>query len=123
MNEIFSLSVSPGDVLQVHSSGGTQSQSITVPEGVSSVTIIIWDSEKLLGTIMERQGSEPGESDPQRREIVGKLGSSDAEKQILLEAQRLATSQGLQWRDLSREKRMELKKQVRRPGRPSVKIS
>jgi hypothetical protein len=120
MKEIFSLSVAPGEVLQVYSSGGTQSERITVPEGVSSVTVIIWNSEELLGTILEAQGNEPSESGPRRREMLAdKPESLDAEKQIQVEAQRLATSQGLNWRDLSIEKRMELKKQVRRQGHAS----
>jgi hypothetical protein len=54
MKQILSLTVEPGQVLRLHSSSGLQSEPATVPAGVSSVTIIIRDSES-YAAMLERQ--------------------------------------------------------------------
>jgi hypothetical protein len=45
MKERVTTAVSPGEVLQVHSSRGPIGQPVTVPPGINSVTIIFKDSE------------------------------------------------------------------------------
>jgi hypothetical protein len=45
MREKVTTAVSPGEVLQVHSSRGPIGQPVTVPQDVTSVTIIFRDSE------------------------------------------------------------------------------
>jgi hypothetical protein len=45
MKEKMTTAVSPGEMLQVHSSRGPIGQPIAVPEGVTSITIVFKDTE------------------------------------------------------------------------------
>ena len=47
MKERVTTTVSPGEVLQVHSSRGPIGQPVTVPENTTSVTVIFRDTEGL----------------------------------------------------------------------------
>ena len=58
-----------------------------------------------------------------RPKEVGMAQPDDEKKELAQEARRLATSQGLNWKDLAREKRQELKKQVKESRRDSSKSS
>jgi hypothetical protein len=56
MKERVTTAVSPGEVLQVHSSRGPIGQPVTVPEGVNSVTVIFRDTEGMKGGKGEQKG-------------------------------------------------------------------
>jgi len=46
--------VSPGDVLQVHSGKGPIGEAVTVPQGITSVTVIFRDTEAVKALAAKR---------------------------------------------------------------------
>jgi hypothetical protein len=54
MREHMTTTVSSGEVLQVHSSRGPIGQPVTVPSGVTSVTIIFRDTESFKAAQAKR---------------------------------------------------------------------
>jgi hypothetical protein len=83
MKERVTTSVSPGEVLQVHSSRGPIGQQVTVPKDVTSVTVIFKDSDAMKASKArraEKRGkTKQGRAARKARGGAGKAGGDDDE--------------------------------------------
>jgi len=73
MKERITTTVSPGEILQVHSSRGPIGQPITVPQDITSVTIVFRDTEGMKAAAA-RRAERRGKTKRERAAGRGKAG-------------------------------------------------
>ena len=76
MKEILNTDVSAGEVLRIHSSRGPIGRPITVPQGITSVTILIRDTEGFEAARAKREArrntrlaNKPSRSERRKRRL------------------------------------------------------